>query len=119
MIARSGSRRPEDPRAPLGVEPHEHELLDDGSKPREVTVADARGFLVALAERLCLAPRHVFAAYEDAFYYAWRERKLPVNVDPLDSRLEDKGERLRLTRLFEQGLEAVVGHVLPVAREWS
>ncbi len=92
-------------------------LLDDETKDREISAADAGAFLGAVAERLGLAPKYVFAAYEDAFYYAWRERKLPVNVDPLDSRLEDAGERARLTRLFEQGLDAVVGHVLPVARD--
>ena len=46
----------------------------------------AARFSTALAERLGLAPEYVFAAYEDAFYYLWRERRLPANVDPLDSR---------------------------------
>jgi uncharacterized protein (DUF2126 family) len=32
-------------------------------------------------------------AYEDTFYYLWKERRLPVNVDPLDSKLEDPVER--------------------------
>ena len=92
-------------------------LLDDETQDREISADDAGAFLGAVAERLGLAPKYVFAAYEDAFYYAWRERKLPVNVDPRDSRLEDVGERARLTRLFEQGLDAVVGHVLPLARD--
>ena len=35
------------------------------------------------------------AAYEDTFYYAWRERRLPVNVDPFDSKIEDPIERKR------------------------
>ena len=30
------------------------------------------------------------------FYYLWRERRLPANVDPFDSRLEDALERERL-----------------------
>ena len=34
----------------------------------------------------------------------WRERRLPVNVDPLESRLSDQAERERLARVFEQGL---------------
>jgi uncharacterized protein (DUF2126 family)/transglutaminase-like putative cysteine protease len=92
-------------------------LLDDQTTDRGVTADDANRFLTAVARRLGLSPEYVFAAFEDAFYYAWRERKLPVNVDPLDSRLEDAGERARLTRLFEQGLDAIVGHVLPVARD--
>ena len=33
-----------------------------------------------------------------------------MNVDPLDSRLEDKLERARLAKVFSQGLEAEVGH---------
>src|SRR6185437_11702082 len=41
---------------------------------------------------------------------------LPANVDPFDSRLEDAGERARLARIFEQGLDAAVGHVLPIAQ---
>ena len=64
-----------------------------------------------------LSPEYVFAAYEDAFYYLWRERRLPANVDPFKSRLDDALERARLARVFEQGLDAVVGHVLPVARD--
>ena len=84
-----------------------------------VSTETAHRFLAGVAERLGLASRHVFSAYEDAFYYLWKERRLPSNVDPFDSRLEDAGERARLARIFEQGLDAVVGHVLPVARNAS
>ena len=61
----------------------------------------------------------MFAAFEDAFYYLWRERRLPANVDPFKSKLEDPMERARLAQVFEQGLDAVVGHVLPVSRDTS
>ena len=40
-----------------------------------------------------------------------------MNVDPLKSELKDEEERARLTRVFEQGLDRVVGYVLPVRRE--
>jgi uncharacterized protein (DUF2126 family) len=76
----------------------------------------AHRFLTGVAERLGVAADCVFAAYEDAFYYMWKERRLPSNVDPFDSRLEDAGERARLAKIFEQGLDAAVGHVLPIAR---
>ena len=76
----------------------------------------ARRFLRGVAERLGVSPEFVFGAYEDAFYYMWKERRLPTNVDPFDSRLEDAGERARLARIFEQGLDAAVGYILPVAR---
>ncbi len=56
------------------------------------------------------------AGYEDTFYYLWRERRLPVNVDPFDARLDDELERERLRRVFSAGLNAIVGHALPLAR---
>ena len=68
----------------------------------------------ALAGRLGLTDQFIQPGYEDVFYYLWRERRLPVNVDPFDSRLDDEMERVRLRRVFEQKLDAVVGYVLPL-----
>ena len=48
-------------------------------------------------------------AFEDVCYYLWRERRLPVNVDPFDAKLDDEEERARLRRIFAQGLGDVVG----------
>ena len=45
------------------------------------------------------------------------KRKLPSNVDPLESHLDDPIERERLRRVFEQGLEQPVGYALPLARD--
>ncbi|WP_159691865.1 transglutaminase family protein [Cognatazoarcus halotolerans] len=73
-------------------------------------------FLQALAIRLELDSKYVFPAYEDVFYYMWRESRLPVNVDPFDSRLDDEMERARLKRVFTAGLDKVSGHVLPITR---
>jgi len=92
------------------------ELVADESRPSGADEASAAKLLRAVAERLGLDPGRVFPAYEDVHYYLWRERRLPVNVDPFDSRLADPLERERLCRLFESGLDQVVGHVLPVAR---
>ena len=58
-------------------------------------------------------------AYEDTWYYLWRERRLPTNVDPFDSRLADPLERERLRRVFDKGLDSVVGHVLPLNKRWA
>src|SRR5216684_3220579 len=91
-------------------------LIADERTRYSVTEDTARRFLVRVAEELGLDPKFVFPAFEDAFYYLWRERRLPANVDPLDSRLEDPMERARLAKIFEQGLGEVVGHVLPIAR---
>jgi uncharacterized protein (DUF2126 family) len=95
----------------------ERELIADESRDYGVTPAAATAFLQAVAERLGLEARHIFPAYEDVFYYLWRERRLPGNVDPLDSRLEDPQERARLARVFTQGLERIAGQVLPLGRD--
>ena len=94
-------------------------LLDDETRDRGVTAEVAGVFLAGVAQRLGLAPEHIFATFEDAFYYLWRERRLPSNVDPFKSKLEDPQERARLAKVFEQGLDSVVGHVLPVSRDPS
>lgn len=76
----------------------------------------ASRFLSRVASRLGLAGDHQFPAYEDWFYYLWRERRLPSNVTPEDARLADPLERERLRQVFERGLGEVIGHVLPLAR---
>lgn len=91
-------------------------LNADENKDYGANEDSARRFLARVAIELGFDPKYVFPAYEDAFYYLWRERRLPVNVDPLDSELKDPLERERLAKVFEQGLDKVVGHVLPVAR---
>ena len=92
-------------------------LIADESRPGNATEATAATFLSGVAERLGLDARHMFPAYEDALYFLWRERRLPANVDPFDSRLEDPLERERLVRVFSQGLKQVVGYALPVTRD--
>lgn len=93
-------------------------LFADEREPSRYTSADAERFLRRLTARLGLTDDYVRPAYEDVFYYLWRERRLPVNVDPFDSRLDDELERARLRRVFEQKLDAVVGYALPLrARE--
>jgi uncharacterized protein (DUF2126 family) len=92
------------------------ELIADERAGGTADERSARRFLTRLSARLGLGTRYVFPAHEDVYYYLWRERRLPVNVDPFDSRLEDPLERSRLRRVFGQGLERVAGYVLPLAR---
>lgn len=89
-------------------------LFADERDPTRYTTEDARRFITRLARRLGLTDQYVQPGYEDVFYYLWRERKLPVNVDPFDSKLDDELERNRLRRVFEQKLDAVVGYALPL-----
>jgi uncharacterized protein (DUF2126 family)/transglutaminase-like putative cysteine protease len=74
----------------------------------------AQRFITALAERLDVDPALCIPAYEDIWYYLWRERNLPVNVNPLENQLSDLEERRRLARVFERGLGKVVGYALPL-----
>ena len=94
-------------------------FADERKGGHNYTSEDAKTFMAALtlADKLGVTDTHVHhPGYEDTFYYLWRERRLPVNVDPFDSRLDDEMERARLRRIFEQGLGHVVGYVLPLKR---
>ena len=97
----------------------DNSLIADETQPGNATAATAEDFLRGVAERLGLDLQHIFPAYEDLYYYLWREHRLPANVDPFDSRLEDPLERERLMRVLTQGLKQVVGHALPVARDFA
>ena len=96
---------------------HDPTLFADERKPQRYTSADAQRFITALTRRLALDPKYIQPGYEDVWYYLWRERRLPVNVDPFDSKLDDELERARLRRVFDQKLDSVVGYVLPIRRE--
>jgi uncharacterized protein (DUF2126 family) len=90
------------------------DLFADERQPSHYTSDDAKRFTQTLAGRLAITDKFIKPGYEDVYYYLWRERRLPVNVDPFDSRLDDEMERVRLRRVFEQKLDAVVGYVLPL-----
>ncbi|MFT3820539.1 MAG: transglutaminase family protein [Rubrivivax sp.] len=98
---------------------HDPGLFADERDRHPYTTADAERFITALTRRLGLDARYVVPGHEDTWYYLWRERRLPVNVDPFDSKLDDELERARLRRVFQQGLDATVGYLLPLRREWT
>src|SRR5260221_13414025 len=74
----------------------------------------AEEFIQALAGRLGCKEEHVLPAFEDSWYYLWKERRLPTNVDPFKSNLKVEEDRSRLAKVFEQGLDKVIGYVLPI-----
>jgi uncharacterized protein (DUF2126 family)/transglutaminase-like putative cysteine protease len=91
-------------------------LVAEETQRYPAATANAPRLLRAIAARLGVSPHYVFPAFEDVFYYLLRERKLPSNVDALNSKLADPLERARLARLFGGDLSAAVGYVLPLAR---
>jgi uncharacterized protein (DUF2126 family)/transglutaminase-like putative cysteine protease len=98
---------------------HDTSLFADERDTHRYTGDDAKAFMDALTTRLGLDTKYVQPGYEDTWYYLWRERRLPVNVDPFESKLDDEMERARLRRIFTQGLDSVVGYLLPLKREWQ
>jgi uncharacterized protein (DUF2126 family) len=87
---------------------------DDGQY--KFTAADAQRFIQTLSRRLGIETNKEIPGYEDAWYYLWRERRLPTNVDPLNSKLDNPEERARLAKVFDQGLEKIIGYALPIQR---
>src|SRR5699024_2805751 len=53
----------------------------------------------------------------DAFFFLWEEGKVPANLDPYKSNLDDSYERKKLVELLAQGLGNPVGFVIPL--EWN
>ncbi len=91
-------------------------LVADDAKPVGATAEDAKRFLAALVEALHLPADAGIPGFEDVWHYMLKERRLPVNVDPLDSKLDDPEERARLAKVFEAKLGAVVGFALPLRK---
>ena len=93
------------------------ELLADPMTPGGYTAEHAHLFSERLAKHLGIASSYVVPGHEDVLYYLWKEGTLPDNLDVLDNKLSNKIDRERLRRVFEQGLDSVVGYTLPMAWE--
>ncbi len=96
---------------------HDPELFADERVPSHYDSTDAHAFIRLLATKLGVGDDTLLPAYEDVWYYLWRERRLPVNVDPFDAKLDDELERARLRRVFSQKLDSVIGYALPLKAE--
>jgi uncharacterized protein (DUF2126 family) len=90
------------------------ELIAADSPDPRANAAKADAFIRNLSERLVVHADHIIPGYEDVWYYLWKERRLPANVDPLKADLKDELERKRLARIFERGLSQIVGYALPI-----
>ncbi|MDX2022337.1 MAG: transglutaminase family protein [Deltaproteobacteria bacterium] len=90
------------------------ELFADAKVPGKAGPEEAKLFVDELAQRLAVPSGFAIPGYEDTWYYLWRERRLPANVDPFDAKLENEEDRKRLRQVFDQGLQKVVGYALPL-----
>ena len=93
-------------------------LIADESKDYGYAAKDAKALLERISRVVGADPKYLIPGYEDAFYYTWKERRLPSNVTPEKSNLKDKLERDRIARIFQKGLGEVVGYALPIKRAW-
>lgn len=91
-------------------------LIADESVDYGYTQEDAKALTEALTEQLQVEQRYIRPAYEDPVRYALRERDLPVNVSPEDSKLEEAREREQLLKVFDNGFNDPIGFVLPIER---
>ena len=91
-------------------------LADPDETKGEADSNTAAEFAKALAAALGVTPGGAMPAYEDQPYFLMREGRLPANVVAEASHAADPQERARLRRIFSQGLDAVVGYVLPLRR---
>jgi uncharacterized protein (DUF2126 family)/transglutaminase-like putative cysteine protease len=91
-------------------------LIADESKDYGHNARDAKELLTRISKVVGADPKYLLPGYEDAFYYTWKERRLPSNVTPEKSNLKDKLERERIAKIFQKGLGEVVGYTLPIKR---
>ncbi len=89
---------------------------ETGAEP--ATIDGAAALVSGIADKLGLDSDSAIPAWEDPAHWVLKEAELPVNVDPLDSKLEDAEARARIARVFERGLTEPSGYVLPVQR-WN
>ena len=91
-------------------------LIADEGKDYGHGAKEAKALLERISRVVGADPKYLLPAYEDAFYYTWKERRLPSNVTPEKSNLADKLERERIARIFQEGLGKPVGYALPLQR---
>ena len=85
--------------------------------PTATRADDAERFITALADAARRRPTsYVQPGYEDVWYYLWRERRLPVNVDPFERASTTSSSATACAASSTQGLDAVVGYALPLQR---
>jgi uncharacterized protein (DUF2126 family)/transglutaminase-like putative cysteine protease len=92
------------------------ELIAAEGKDHHATPEQAEQFLQRIADTLEVGADMVVPAYEDPATWILREASLPENVTPENSKLKDPEERQRIARVFERGLTAPSGYVLPIQR---
>lgn len=94
----------------------ERVAVETRGRPAEAEAAEI--FAKDFAARIGISGDYIMPAFEDPAHWLLKEAELPINVEPLDSKLDDPEARARMVRVFERGLAKAAGFVLPVQR-WN
>ena len=97
---------------------HNEDLIADETHDYGFGPEEASRFSTHLANVLGVKADWIVPAFEDIYYYLWKEQRLPENIEPGDPRIKDPEERARLMRVFEKGLGAPTGFIMPLQRQW-
>jgi uncharacterized protein (DUF2126 family)/transglutaminase-like putative cysteine protease len=89
-------------------------LFSQEADQAQYTQQDAKKLIKQLCLNLGLPENSFFEGKEDAWYYLWREAKLPIDQDVAKLDIDDVMERNRIRRTFNQGLKSSVGYALPL-----
>jgi uncharacterized protein (DUF2126 family) len=95
----------------------EADLLGEPGGGGGGAVNDGRRLIDVLAGRLGVPADFIRAGYEDPLYHAWQEALLPVGEEPAAFDPSSPIERRKLAEVFERGLGAPAGWVLPL--QWD
>ncbi|MFX0556616.1 DUF2126 domain-containing protein [Maribacter sp. CXY002] len=98
---------------------NEPKWLASFTKKYELPKDISHKFLQTLSNYLKCPADSIMPAYEDAFYFLWEERKLPIDINPKDYNTKDTALRRKLGEILEQGIGKTVGHVFPLAKKES
>ncbi|MEM6681547.1 MAG: transglutaminase family protein, partial [Pseudomonadota bacterium] len=93
------------------------DLIADEDTPGEADADTVETFAKAFAKTLDLEPKFAQAVYEDPVPYLGAETRLPDNVTIPENKLDDPEERARLVKVFQKGLGAPTGYILPIQRQ--
>lgn len=84
-----------------------------------LTQSDVLRFAKRLTQALHLDPDCLLPAYEDKYYFLWKEGQLPVSAKSEEADLKSPLERQYLANALSRGLDAVVGRVLPLKWDYA
>ena len=99
-------------------------LLSDEYKLNKYSEKHSYLLIKRIASYLGITDKYLLPGYEDIYYYLWKEGNLPLNDDPYRVNLKESEERKNLRKVFERGLEKVVGFGIPlrwnpIKKDWE